>query len=248
MAGVLIAVSASQAPTRSTSRPSLRRWSRSGCYPPVPPAPDADRPSLQSILDGFRYVAGGRCCSASSWWTRTRWSSGCRARSFPRLPRALRRRRGRRSASSTRRRTPAPSLPRCVRLDDDTCGGRASASASRRRPGGSRSRLRLRRRLWFALIFLAVAGAADDISAVLRSTILLTATPDSHARPSLRDRAGAGRRRAGARQRRGRRRRFADERARLDRLGRRALHGRHRSSSLALFPPSPLRRSNPQDE
>jgi hypothetical protein len=33
--------------------------------------------------------------------------------------------------------------------------------------------------VWFALIFLAVAGAADFISAVLRSNILLTVTPDS---------------------------------------------------------------------
>jgi MFS family permease len=33
--------------------------------------------------------------------------------------------------------------------------------------------------VWFALLFLAVAGAADFISAVLRSNILLTVTPDS---------------------------------------------------------------------
>src|SRR5205085_1289591 len=33
--------------------------------------------------------------------------------------------------------------------------------------------------LWLALALLALAGAADFVSAVLRSTILLTATPDS---------------------------------------------------------------------
>ena len=33
--------------------------------------------------------------------------------------------------------------------------------------------------LWLALVFLAIAGAADDWSAILRSTILLTVTPDS---------------------------------------------------------------------
>jgi MFS family permease len=32
--------------------------------------------------------------------------------------------------------------------------------------------------LWPALVFLALAGAADDWSAILRSTILLTVTPD----------------------------------------------------------------------
>ena len=33
--------------------------------------------------------------------------------------------------------------------------------------------------LWAAVVLLAVAGAADFVSAVLRSTILLAATPDS---------------------------------------------------------------------
>jgi MFS family permease len=32
--------------------------------------------------------------------------------------------------------------------------------------------------LWVALLLLALAGAADNVSAVLRSTILLTVTPD----------------------------------------------------------------------
>ena len=33
--------------------------------------------------------------------------------------------------------------------------------------------------LWFALLFLAVAGASDFVSAVLRGNMLLTQTPDS---------------------------------------------------------------------
>jgi MFS family permease len=33
--------------------------------------------------------------------------------------------------------------------------------------------------LWLALVLLALAGAADFVSAVLRSTIVLTATPDA---------------------------------------------------------------------
>jgi MFS family permease len=32
--------------------------------------------------------------------------------------------------------------------------------------------------LWLSLLFLALAGAADDVSAIFRSTIMLTATPD----------------------------------------------------------------------
>ena len=36
----------------------------------------------------------------------------------------------------------------------------------------------LARPLWLALFLLAAAGAADNVSAVLRSTILFTVTPD----------------------------------------------------------------------
>lgn len=56
MAGVLIAVvglAGSYAIDMATFAASLAAiW----LLPPAPPAPDADRPSLQSILDGFRYV------------------------------------------------------------------------------------------------------------------------------------------------------------------------------------------------
>jgi MFS family permease len=56
MAGVLIAVvglAGAYAIDMATFAASLAAiW----LLPPVPPAPDADRPSLQSILDGFRYV------------------------------------------------------------------------------------------------------------------------------------------------------------------------------------------------
>jgi MFS family permease len=37
----------------------------------------------------------------------------------------------------------------------------------------------LMRNLWIALVFLAIAGAADFVSAVLRSTILYRVTPDA---------------------------------------------------------------------
>jgi MFS family permease len=40
--------------------------------PPSPPAPDADRPSLQSILDGFRYVRKKKVLLGSSSSTQTR--------------------------------------------------------------------------------------------------------------------------------------------------------------------------------
>jgi MFS family permease len=37
----------------------------------------------------------------------------------------------------------------------------------------------LSRALWLAVVLLAIAGAADFVSAVLRSTILLSVTPDA---------------------------------------------------------------------
>jgi hypothetical protein len=36
------------------------------------------------------------------------------------------------------------------------------------------------RSLWVACVFLAIAGAADNVSAVFRSTILQAATPDEY--------------------------------------------------------------------
>ena len=58
--------------------------------------------------------------------------------------------------------------------------------------------------LWVGVLMLAIAGAADFVSAMLRSTILLLATPRRDARPHARDRARPGGEHAGARQRRGR--------------------------------------------
>ena len=99
---------------------------------------------------------------------------------FPAFARALRRRRRARSGTSTPRRTPGRSPRRSSPAGCATCAGRASASASPRRSGASRSSLfGLADSLWLALVLLAFAGAADFVSAVLRSTILLTATPDA---------------------------------------------------------------------
>ena len=65
-------------------------------------------------------------------------------------------------------------------VDARACGGRGSASASPRRRGASRSpRFGFATALPLALVMLAAAGAADFVSAVLRSTILLQVTPDS---------------------------------------------------------------------
>ena len=93
--------------------------------------------------------------------------------------------------------------------------------------------------LWLALLLLAAAGAADNVSAVLRGTILWSVTPDP-----LRGRvSGIEFAQVAATpalgQCRGRPRRVAHERALLDRLGRLRLrdrYGRDRPCRPRLHP------------
>ena len=110
-------------------------------------------------------------------------------------------RRGRPSASSTPRRTPVRSRRRSSRGWVGHVRRQGLAVAVVAAAWGVAIVLfGLARALWLALVVLALAGAADFVSAILRSTILLQATPDD-ARPRVRDRARPGRERAGARQR-----------------------------------------------
>ena len=89
--------------------------------------------------------------------------------------------------------------------------------------------------LWPALVLLAVAGGADFFSAVLRSTMLMRATPDHLLRPPARDRVRAGRECAEPRRPRGGRARVAHVAALLDRLRRgRSASSAASSTALAL--------------
>jgi MFS family permease len=147
--------------------------------PRVPAAPDADRPSLRSIVDGFRYVRRKPALLGILVVDTNAMIFGMPAALFPALAEEL---------------GGGPSL--LGLLYSAPWAGALVASLLSGWVG------RVRRQglgvcvaagLWgaaitlvgladsarLALLFLAAAGAADFFSAVLRSTILLAATPDS---------------------------------------------------------------------
>jgi MFS family permease len=147
--------------------------------PPVPPAPDADRPSLQSILDGFRYVRRRKVLLGIFVVDTNAMIFGMPRALFPAFADKLGG-----GASILGLLYAAPFAGALVasltsgwmmtvrRQGLGVCVAAAVWGLAIAIVGFAEA-------LWFALIFLGVAGAADFISAVLRSNILLTVTPDS---------------------------------------------------------------------
>ena len=171
--------SASPAPTRSTWPPSPPRSSPSGCCPSVPPC--TGRPARRAELDRRGLPLRAQQAGAARHLPRRLERHAVRhaERALPGLRGGARRRRRRRSASSTPRRTPARSSPRCSRAGSATCGARGSASASPPAVWGvAIAAFGLVDALWVALVMLAVAGAADYVSAILRESIMLAGSPD----------------------------------------------------------------------
>jgi MFS family permease len=147
--------------------------------PSVPPAPDADRPSLQSIMEGFRHVRRRKVLLGI-------FAVDTNAMIFG-MPRSL-----------------LPAFADKLGVGPGGLGLMYSApfagalvasllsgwmNAIRRQGlavclaaaawGLAIAAFGLAQALWVALLFAAAAGAADFVSAVLRSNILLSATPDS---------------------------------------------------------------------
>ena len=147
---------------------------------PAPAVGEVAHQALESLREGWRFLrqpAGDSRAPSRS--TRTRWSSGCRRRSS---------RRSRRTTSTPARGSSACSTPR-----------RRRVRCSRRSPPGWIGHVRRQgvavaaaivlwgaaiagfgfsTALWLGVAMLAVAGFADEISAILRSTILFGSTPD----------------------------------------------------------------------
>jgi MFS family permease len=82
--------------------------------PAVPPAVEAGRATFRTVVEGFQFVRRKPILLASSSSTRTRWCSGCRARSS-RPSESISAVARRPWDSSTRRRRRARSLPRSCR-------------------------------------------------------------------------------------------------------------------------------------
>ncbi len=147
--------------------------------PPVPPAPDADRPSLQSIVDGFRYVRKKKVLLGIFVVDTNAMIFGMPRALFPAFAEKLGG-----GAGILGLLYAAPFAGALVasltsgwmmtvrRQGLGVCVAAAVWGLAIALVGFAEA-------LWFALIFLGIAGAADFVSAVLRSNILLTVTPDS---------------------------------------------------------------------
>ena len=147
--------------------------------PPAPPAPDADRPSLQSILDGFRYVLRRRVLLGIFVVDTIAMIFGMPRALFPALAEQLGGGAGALGllygATSFGAFLASLTSGWMMTLRRQGVGVYIAAAAW----GAALVFVGFAEAVWFAFAFLAVAGAADFISAVLRGNILLTATPDS---------------------------------------------------------------------
>jgi MFS family permease len=147
--------------------------------PPAPPAPDADRPSLKAILDGFRYVRRRKVLLGIFVMDTNAMIFGMPRALFPALAEKLG---GGAGVLGLFYAAPfagalLASLTSGWMMSVRRQGLGVSVAAGAW--GVAIALFGLAEAVWVALVFLAVAGAADFISAVLRSNILLTVTPDS---------------------------------------------------------------------
>jgi MFS family permease len=147
--------------------------------PPVPPAPHADRPSLQSILDGFRYVGRRKVLLGIFVVDTIAMIFGMPRALFPAFAEELGGGAGVLGlfyaapfAGALLASLTSGWMMAVRRQGLGVCVAAAAWGAAIGLVGLAQS-------VWFVLVFLAAAGAADFISAVLRSNILLTVTPDS---------------------------------------------------------------------
>jgi MFS family permease len=179
MAGVLIAVvglASAYAIDMATFAASLAAiW----LLPPVPPAPNADRPSVRSILDGFRYVGRRKVLLGIFVVDTNAMVFGMPRALFPAFaeklgggPGVLGLLYAAPFAGALVASLTSGWMMSVRRQGLGVCVAAAAWGAAIALVGFAEA-------VWFALLFLAAAGAADFISAVLRSNILLTVTPDS---------------------------------------------------------------------
>jgi MFS family permease len=147
--------------------------------PPVPPAPDADRPSLQSILDGFRYVKRRKVLLGMFIVDANAMIFGMPRSVLPAFADKLG---GGPSVLGLMYAAPFAGALVASLLSGWMSAVRRQGLAVCIAAGAWGVAIALvgfAQAVWIALVFLAVAGAADFVSAVLRGNILLAATPDS---------------------------------------------------------------------
>jgi MFS family permease len=147
--------------------------------PPAPAAPDADRPSLRSIADGFRYVLRKDVLLGIFLVDTIVMIFGMPRALFPAFAEqlgggagALGLMYGAISAGAFAASVTSGWMMTVRRQGLAVCVAAAAWGVAIAIVGFAET-------VWFALLFLAVAGAADFVSAVLRGNILLRETPDS---------------------------------------------------------------------
>jgi MFS family permease len=147
--------------------------------PSIPPAPDADRPSLQSILDGFRLIGKRKALLGIFLVDTNAMIFGMPRSLFPALADNLGGGPGALgllySGTSTGALAASLTSGWMMTVRRQGLGVLLAAGAW----GVAIVFVGLAHSIWMAFVALAVAGAADFVSAVLRGNILLSATPDA---------------------------------------------------------------------
>jgi hypothetical protein len=146
--------------------------------PPLPASPEADRPSLRSIIDGFRFVRRQSVVLGIFLVDTNAMIFGMPMALFPAIGAHFGG--GSKTVGFLYAAPYAGALLASIfsgplaRVRRQGLGVIIAAAAW----GAALVVFGFATALWLALLLLAVAGAADFVSAVLRSTIVLVATPD----------------------------------------------------------------------
>ena len=146
--------------------------------PKFPPSPEADRPGLRSVLDGLRYVRTKKELMGIFLVDTNAMIFGMPSALFPAFAEKL--------GGGAGTVGLLYAAPYCGALGASLASGWTShvrrqglaVCAAAGLWGVAIALFGLSTALWVALAMLAVAGAADYFSAVLRSTIMLSVTPD----------------------------------------------------------------------
>jgi MFS family permease len=148
--------------------------------PPLPPAHDAERPSLRTIAEGFRFVRRKKVLLGMFLADSNAMVFGMPRALFPAL--ALHRFHGGAGILGLMYAAPyAGALVSSVLSGWMTHVRRQGlvVAVAAALWGVAIAAFGFADSLWLALLLLAVAGAADNVSAVMRGTILWTVTPDA---------------------------------------------------------------------
>ena len=147
--------------------------------PPLPPAPDAERASFRSIVDGFRYVRSQPVVLGIFLVDTNAMIFGMPMALFPAIGEHFGG--GSKTVGFLFAAPYAGALVASIfsgllaHVSRQGLGVLVAAAAW----GAALVAFGYANALWLALLMLALAGAADFVSAVLRSTIVLVATPDA---------------------------------------------------------------------